>query len=121
MAGKSRLSEQESGFKTAERKGIRLSGSLNPGSAQPSQPASKQRRQQRGADTVRKQKVERAAARMEERHDRKLRGTKATASQLDVPPEKRLWKGEEVWVWLRPLSAAFLRDVEKETTLLSQS
>lgn len=29
MAGKSRLSEQESGFKTAERKGIRLSGPLS--------------------------------------------------------------------------------------------
>lgn len=52
---------------------------------------------------MRKQKVERAATRMEERHDRKLRGTETTASQLEVPVEKKLWKGDEVWFWLRPL------------------
>lgn len=52
---------------------------------------------------MRKQKVERAATRMEERHDRKLRGTETAASQLEVPAEKKLRKGDEVWFWLRPL------------------
>lgn len=91
MAGKSRLSEQESGFKTAERKGIRLSGPLNPSSTQPSQPAIQPAAAatRSGPDAMRKQKVVRASARMEERHDRKLRGTKAMASQLEVTADNR--------------------------------
>lgn len=105
MAGKSRLSEQESGFKTAERKGIRLSGPLSPGSAQPSQPAA-ERRRRRGADTVRKQKVERRRRRRRRRRSGTTgncvgRSQRPASCQLEVPAEKRHLEGRWRGRWVR--------------------